>query len=171
MLPLFSIFVLLASGYLAKRTKVIPQNQLIVFIDFVLVFALPALIFDKVYHVNIDFHLFSVIACGLGANFAAMLIAFGLGRLLGFSKATTASMALLSMFGNTLFMGLPVLQGILGEDIANEVILYDQMITCVPIAFLGPFILSYAAPSNVSLIANAFKIMKFPPFLALVAEN
>lgn len=169
MLPLFSIFVLLASGYLAKRTKLIPQNQLIIFIDFVLVFALPALIFDKVYHVNIDFHLFSVIACGLGANFAAMLIAFGLGRLLGFSKATTASMALLSMFGNTLFMGLPVLQGILGEDIANEVILYDQMITCVPIAFLGPFILSYAAPSNVSLIANAFKIMKFPPFLALVA--
>lgn len=169
MLPLFSIFVLLASGYLAKRTKVIPQNQLIIFIDFVLVFAMPALIFDKVYHVNIDFHLFSVIACGLGANFAAMLIAFGLGRLLGFSKATTASMALLAMFGNTLFMGLPVLQGILGEDIANEVILYDQMITCVPVAFLGPFILSYAAPSNVSLIANAFKIMKFPPFLALVA--
>ena len=169
MLPLFSIFVLLASGYLAKRTKVIPQNQLIIFIDFVLVFAMPALIFDKVYHVNIDFHLFSVIACGLGANFVAMLIAFGLGRLLGFSKATTASMALLSMFGNTLFMGLPVLQGILGEDIANEVILYDQMVTCVPIAFLGPFILSYAAPSNVSLIANAFKIMKFPPFLALVA--
>ena len=35
--------------------------------------------------------------------------------------------------------------------------------------FLGPFILSYAAPSNVSLIANVFKIMKFPPFLALVA--
>ena len=169
MLPLFSVFVLLASGCLAKRTKVIPQNQLIVFIDFVLVFALPALIFDKVYHVNIGFHLFSVIACGLGANFAAMLIAFGLGRLLGFSKATTASMALLSMFGNTLFMGLPVLQGILGDDIVNEVILYDQMITCVPIAFLGPFILSYAAPSNVSLIANVFKIMKFPPFLALVA--
>ena len=169
MLPLFSIFVLLASGYLAKRTKVIPQNQLIVFIDFVLVFALPALIFDKVYHVNIDFQLFSVIACGFGANFVAMLLAFGFGRLLGFSKATTASMALLAMFGNTLFMGLPVLQGILGDDIVNEVILYDQMITCVPIAFLGPFILSYAAPSNVSLIANAFKIMKFPPFLALVA--
>ena len=169
MLPLFSVFVLLASGYLAKRTKVIPQNQLIVFIDFVLVFALPALIFDKVYHVNIDFHLFSVIACGFGANFVAMLLAFGLGCLLGFSKATTASMALLAMFGNTLFMGLPVLQGILGDDIANEVILYDQMVTCVPIAFLGPFILSYAAPSNVSLIANVFKIMKFPPFLALVA--
>ena len=169
MLPLFSVFVLLASGYLAKRTKVIPQNQLIIFIDLVLVFAMPALIFDKVYHVNIDFHLFSVIACGLGANFVAMLLAFGLGRLLGFSKATTASMALLAMFGNTLFMGLPVLQGILGDDIANEVILYDQMITCVPIAFLGPFILSYAAPSNVSLIANVFKIMKFPPFLALVA--
>ena len=169
MLPLFSIFVLLASGYLAKRTKVIPHNQLRIFIDFVLVFAMPALIFDKVYHVNIDFHLFSVIACGLGANFVAMLLAFGLGRLLGFSKATTASMALLAMFGNTLFMGLPVLQGILGDDIANEVILYDQMVTCVPIAFLGPFILSYAAPSNVSLIANVFKIMKVPPFLALVA--
>lgn len=168
MLALFSIFVLLASGYLAKKTKIIPQNQLIIFIDFVLTFAMPALIFDKVYHVDIDFHLFSVTLCGFLANLAAMILAFILGRLLGFSKATTASMALLAMFGNTLFVGLPVLSGVLGENIANEVILYDQMITCVPVAIFGPLILSYAAPSSVNLIENAFKILKFPPFVALL---
>ena len=164
MLSLLSIFFMLASGYLAKRTKVIPQNQLIIFIDFVLIFALPALIFDKVYHVNIDYHLFSVIACGFGANLLVMLIAFIVSKFLKFSKATTASLTLLSMFGNTLFVGLPVLSGFLGEDIANEVILYDQMITCVPIAIFGPLILSYAANSHVSLIKNAFKILKFPQF-------
>lgn len=175
MLSLFNIFVLLASGYLAKRTKVIPQNQLIIFVDFALTFALPALIFDKVYHVELNYHLFSVIACALGANFIAMLFVFVLGKVLSFSKATTASMALLAMFGNSLFVGLPVLSGYLGEDIANEVILYDQLVTCVPVAIFGPLILSWATPSHVSLVKNAFKILKFPPFvafiLALIARN
>ena len=59
--PLFSMFILLFSGYLAKRVRIISPNSAIVFLDFVLWFALPALIFDKVYHLNIDTTLISVI--------------------------------------------------------------------------------------------------------------
>ncbi len=166
--PLFSIFVLLASGYLAKRTKVIPQAQLIILIDFVLNFAMPALIFDKVYHVELDAKILSITACGLLAQFSAAFFAFMLGKALKFSKATIASMTLLAMFGNTLFVGLPVISGLLGEELQNQVILFDQIVTCVPVAIFGPLVLSYAAPSHVSLVKNAMKIMKFPPFIALI---
>lgn len=168
MLSLLSIFFILASGYLAKRAKVIPQNQLIIFVDFVVIFAIPAMIFDKIYHVNIDWHLFGVIACSFLANLAAMGLAFGLGILFRFSRATTASMALLCLLGNTLFVGLPILTGYFGDDIANEVIIYDQMVTCLPAALLSPIILGYAVPNKTTLIQNVFKVMKFPPFLALV---
>lgn len=166
--PLFSIFVLLASGYLAKRIKLIPQTQLIIFIDFVLNFAMPALIFDKVYHVVLDAKILGVTACGLLSQFGAAIVAFYIGKALRFSKATIASMTLLAMFGNTLFVGLPVVSGMLGEEMQNQVILYDQIATCVPVALLAPLILSYAAPANISLVKNVIKIMKFPPFIALI---
>ncbi len=168
MLSLLSIFFMLATGYIAKRTKVIPQSQLIIFVDFVVIFAIPAMIFDKIYHVNIDLHLFSVIITSFASNLAVMFLAFALGILFKFSKATTASMALLVLLGNTLFVGLPILTGYFGEDIANEVIIYDQIVTCLPAAILSPMVLSYAVPNKTTLIGNVFKVMKFPPFLALV---
>lgn len=168
MLVLLSMFFILASGYLAKRTKVIAQNHLGIFIDFVVIFAMPAMIFDKIYHVKIDLELFGVIACGFGANLAAMFLAFGVGIVFGFSRATTASIALLSLLGNTLFVGFPILTGYFGDEIADKIIICDQMLTCLPAAILSPIVLSYAVPNQTTLRQNVLKVMKFPPFLALI---
>lgn len=165
---MFSIFILLASGYLAKKTKVLAQNQAIIFIDFVLCFALPAMIFDRIYHVNIDINLINIILTGFGSSILAALIAVGLGFLFKFKKTTIVSLALLSLFGNTLFVGIPIVQGFFGEEAINEVIFYDQLATGIPISILGPLILSLGAPAKVSLIQNTVKILKFPPFVALI---
>ncbi|ABK83010.1 AEC family transporter [Campylobacter fetus] len=166
--PMFSIFILLASGYLAKKTKVLAQNQSIFFIDFVLCFALPALIFDKIYHVTIDTHLINIILTGLTSSIIAMFIAVGAGIVFKFKKPTIVSLALLSMFGNTLFVGMPIVEGFFGDSALNEVIFYDQLATGIPISILGPLILSLGAPAKVSIIQNTMKILKFPPFVALL---
>lgn len=42
--PLFTIFVLLFGGYVAKRLGVLKQKQSKMFLDFALLFALPCLI-------------------------------------------------------------------------------------------------------------------------------
>ncbi|ANE35810.1 putative membrane protein, predicted permease [Campylobacter iguaniorum] len=166
--PMFSIFILLTSGYLAKKTKVLAQNQSIIFVDFVLCFALPAMIFDRIYHVEIDINLINVILTGICSSLIAMGIAVGVGILLKFKKPTLVSLALLSMFGNTLFVGIPVVQGFFGDEAINEVIFYDQLATGIPISILGPLILSLAAPAKVSLVQNTIKVLKFPPFVALI---
>ncbi|EAI5026620.1 AEC family transporter, partial [Campylobacter jejuni] len=49
-IPLFTIFILLAGGYFAKRIGVLKQKQARTFLDFAIIFALPCLIFDKAYH-------------------------------------------------------------------------------------------------------------------------
>ncbi|MFC2492520.1 MAG: AEC family transporter, partial [Campylobacter curvus] len=140
----------------------------IVFVDFVLCFAIPALIFDKIYHVNVDTSLINTILAGFSSSVISAVIAFGLGVLLKFSKATTVSMIMLSLFGNTLFVGMPVAQGFFGDEMLNEVIFYDQLATSIPLSILGPLILSFGAPEKVSLFQNAMKILKFPPFIALI---
>ena len=51
-MPLFSIFVFLAGGYLAKSVKILKPKQARTFLDFAVIFALPCLIFDKIYHLR-----------------------------------------------------------------------------------------------------------------------
>ncbi|EAU00170.1 MULTISPECIES: AEC family transporter [Campylobacter] len=166
--PLFSIFVVIATGFFAKKIGLLEQKHSIVFVDFVLCFAIPALIFDKIYHVNVDTSLINTILAGFSSSVISAVIAFGLGVLLKFSKATTVSMIMLSLFGNTLFVGMPVAQGFFGDEMLNEVIFYDQLATSIPLSILGPLILSFGAPEKVSLFQNAMKILKFPPFIALI---
>ena len=150
--PLFSMFILLFSGYLAKRVRIISPNSAIVFLDFVLWFALPALIFDKVYHLNIDTTLISVIITGFFSSFFAAFVAVSVGIMLKFTRPTLASIALLSLYG---------------QSAINDVIFYDQIVTALPISILGPLILSFGAHTKVSIIHNSIKLIKFPPFTAL----
>ncbi|WP_169763963.1 AEC family transporter [Campylobacter mucosalis] len=168
-IPLFSIFVIVAVGFIAKKINVVEQKHSILFINYVLCFAMPALIFDKIYHVNVDIRLLNVIGTGFLSTIIGALICIALCKILNFKKATTVSAVLLSLFGNTLFVGMPVVQGFFGENAVNEAIFYDQLATSIPISILGPLILSFGAPQKVSLFENTMKILKFPPFIALVA--
>lgn len=167
-IPLFSIFVLVASGFLAKKFNVLEQKHSSIFINFVLCFAIPALIFDKVYHVNIDTTLINIIALGFVSTIFGALVALLLSFIFKFSKATMVSAVMLSLFGNTLFVGMPVVKGFFGDSVINEAIFYDQLATSIPLSILGPFILSFGAKDQVSLLKNTISVLKFPPFVALV---
>ena len=167
--PLLSIFILIGSGYFAKKIKIFEQKNASIFIDYALCFALPALIFDKIYHVNIDKALINIILTGFVSCVISGLAAFFICKFFKFSQATTISATLLSMFGNTIFIGMPIVTGFFGEKALNEVIFYDQFATSIPISIVGPFILSFGAPAKVSLVQNTIKVLKFPPFVALIA--
>lgn len=101
---LFTIFILLAGGYISKLIKVLKQKQSRSLFDFVVVFALPCLIFDKIYHLNFNFSLILLIFAGFISTSLAGIISVIVGRVFKFSKPTILSMFVLSAFGNTLFV-------------------------------------------------------------------
>ncbi len=72
-------------------------------------------------------------------------------------------------FGNTLFLGLPIVNGALGEEYANKVIIYDQIVTGIPIAFLAPLILSLGGKGVFSARAITSRLFRSPLFLALLS--
>lgn len=165
---LFSLFFLLMIGYIAKRIRVIPQNQSIIFVDFVINFALPALIFDRVYHVNVDIKLLYVMILGFCSTTIGAIVAGILAYIFKFSRVTAICILFMSLFGNTIFVGLPIAQGILGDKAANLVILYDQATTSIPLAVFAPFILSFAGVGGAKISHIIKKVIKFPPFIALI---
>ncbi len=167
--PLFSIFVLLFGGYVAKRVGVLKQKQSKMFLDFALLFALPCLIFENAYKLKFDIELLGVIALGLCSNIIATCIIVGLGRAFRFSKSTLVSMTLLTCFGNTLFVGIPIIAALYPDpQYMGEVICYDALATMLPILLFGSFIINLARPTKPSLIQNIKAIVVFPPFIALV---
>ncbi|TEY00919.1 AEC family transporter [Campylobacter sp. US33a] len=167
--PLFTVFTLLSGGYLAKRFKILKQKQSRTFLDFAIIFSLPCLIFEKVYHLTLDFTLILIILLGLSSCILAGLISVLLGKIFHFSKTTLVSMFLLSSFGNTLFVGIPIISGIYPDPkFIGEIILYDALATTLPISLFGPLVLSLASEQKVNLLQNIKKIITFPPFIALV---
>ena len=167
--PLFTIFTLLMGGYVAKRIGVLKNKQSRAFLDFTIIFALPCLIFERAYHISFDFSLIIYILIGLGSCIFAGFFSVMLGKLLKFSKATLVSMFLLSSFGNTLFIGIPIVQSLYqNSQFISEVIFYDAIATALPMALFAPFVIALASEQRVSLAQNVKKMLIFPPFIALM---
>ncbi|WP_276882174.1 AEC family transporter [Campylobacter cuniculorum] len=167
--PLFTLFALLFGGYFAKRLRILKQKQATTFLNFVVFFALPCLIFDKVYHLNFDFSLILFAFMGFLSCVVAAFFALVLGFLFQFTQATLASMFLLSCFSNNLFIGLPIVAGIYEDTQALSVLVfYDILATTLPISLFGTLILSLASKNQVNFKENIKKIFTFPPFLALL---
>ncbi|MCI6641180.1 MULTISPECIES: AEC family transporter [Campylobacter] len=165
---LFTIFILLAGGYISKLIKVLKQKQSRSLFDFVVVFALPCLIFDKIYHLNFNFSLILLIFAGFISTSLAGIISVIIGRVFKFSKHTILSMFVLSAFGNTLFVGMPVVSNVFGEEFVGEVIMYDSLAGAIPISILVPLILAMNNGEKVTIVKNIKTIIYFPPFIGLV---
>lgn len=165
---LFTIFILLAGGYISKLIKVLKQKQSRSLFDFVVVFALPCLIFDKIYHLNFNFSLILLIFAGFISTSLAGIISVIIGRVFKFSKPTILSMFVLSAFGNTLFVGMPVISNVFGEEFVGEVIMYDSLAGAIPISILVPLILAMNNGEKVTIVKNIKTIIYFPPFIGLV---
>lgn len=165
---LFTIFILLAGGYISKLIKVLKQKQSRSLFDFVVVFALPCLIFDKIYHLNFNFSLILLIFAGFISTSLAGIISVIVGRVFKFSKPTILSMFVLSAFGNTLFVGMPVVSNVFGEEFVGEVIMYDSLAGTIPISILVPLILAMNNGEKVTIVKNIKTIIYFPPFIGLV---
>lgn len=70
-------------------------------------------------------------------------------------------MFVLSAFGNTLFVGMPVVSNVFGEEFVGEVIMYDSLAGAIPISILVPLILAMNNGEKVTIVKNIKTIIYF----------
>jgi len=90
-------------------------------------------------------------------------------RLLGWSRRLTGTLLMLAPLGNTAFLGYPIIGALLGEEALPPAVIYDQFGSFILLSSYGLIIAaSYGSGASVTLKACVDRIVRFPPFSALI---
>lgn len=168
MLPLVIGAFLL--GWLVKTIRPIPVVVTAWADKYVLQVALPAVIIAKISKVTFDADVILPIAVAWSVMLLAIIAVLTASRIFKWNRSITGSLLLVGVLGNTSFLGLGMVESLLGADHLASAIAYDQVGTFVGLALWGSFIASTygAGESGWRSILN--RLSRFGPFLALLAS-
>ena len=164
---LILLFVCLIIGIVLKKSKIIPENFHTSLNAFVINISLSA--FSLYYISKIELNssvIYPVLVVWIGI-FAAILFFAGLGKIFGWKSSLIGALIMCAGFGNTSFVGIPLVQAIYGEEGLKTVMLVDQP-GFVALSTVGILVANFYSGSKDSLLKHLSKILKFPPFIAFV---
>ena len=129
----FPFFALVLCGYVATQARVLPLTAIGGLNSFVLFFALPALLFQLAARTPLQQLLDGVLlACYLLVAAVLVTLAVAIARRQGRNWNDAAMGALVAVFPNSGFMGVPLLVALLGEAAGGPIILLvaaDMVVT------------------------------------------
>jgi predicted permease len=159
----------LAIGKLLQNVRQFPDSSAQTLNLYVIYVALPALILVQIPKIPLDPHVLAPVI------FAWLMMGLSLGivwliaRFFRWSATVTGGLLLVTVLGNTGFIGYPLIEAHLGKDALPYAILYDQLGTFLALNTLGIAIASrYAPEANIATEPLWRKILRFPPFSAIV---
>jgi predicted permease len=155
-------------GVLMRRVGRLPDNTSSVLNAFIIHVSLPALTLLYVHELPIERLLaypaaMAWVLFGLGFFFFVAL-----GRAAGWPRTTVGGLILVGSLANTSFLGLPMIGAFYGEQHLGLGILIDQLGTYIVLSTLGILVAVTYAAGDASPAAIAGKILRFPPFQAVV---
>jgi predicted permease len=162
------IFVFLILGVVLQYVKRFPTTIYKQLNQFVIYFCLPALALYYIPKIKLDTHLLYPIGVTWISFTTAILVFSFLGKRFKWSRKLTGCMTMTAGFGNTSFLGFPIIQALYGEEGLKMAILVDQPGTFVVLSTLGVLIaMTYSSrsPNGVQIVK---KIVFFPPFIAFL---
>jgi predicted permease len=162
------MIVCLAAGMLLRWSGRFPEATPAAFNGYVIHVALPAAALLYLHSIPLDS---TMIMTPLMA-WLLFLLAWGffalLGRLLQLPRRTVGALVLLGGFGNTSFVGLPMIEAYYGKELLGVGILADQLGSFMALSTLGVLVASIYSSGHPSLRDMPRKVLYFPPFQALV---
>ncbi len=161
------IALCLLSGLLLRRVKVFPENTSFVLNQYVIWVALPALIIYQVPRIELSFSALMPMAFAWGLLIISASFVWLVSQWMQWSNQTRCVLLLLVPLGNTSFVGIPMVNALLGESAIPFAILYDQFGSFLALASYGAIVLSVYCGDKVSGSSIAKKVITFPPFIAL----
>jgi predicted permease len=97
------------------------------------------------------------------------VVFFGLGRAFRLRRETVGALTLLGGFGNTSFVGLPMIESLYGRDGMPLGMLIDQLGSYLALSTVGVMAAAiYAGERRLEPRAMLRKVLTFPPFIAIV---
>jgi len=165
---LLVILICLAIGLLLQKNNRLPESMALSLNTYVIYVALPALVLFEIHRSTLGSHAFLPIIFAWLMMFASALFIWFVARRAGWSRSITGALMLTVPLGNTGFLGIPLVEALLGKEAIPYAILYDQFGTFVALNTYGSFVAAYYSGNVTSWKNLARSIASFPPFIALI---
>ncbi len=160
------VFLFVLIGYLFKLFKEDISRELT---EFVIYFSLPALALSKIRALEFGDVIFKVIAVSYIAMFSAFLISLLIGKMLKLSKRDLATFMVVSIFGNTSFVGFSYIESLYSMKEVVYALVYDQLGSFVALLTFGVAIISWGGGKKEDFKKDILKqIFLSPPLIAIV---
>lgn len=167
MLEVFLYFVLFVFACLLTRVEILPAETALVLNKVIIYIALPALILVTIPRLSVNNLPWQAIMVPWVILITIAAIMFSIRTLIGLNRSETALIVLMGAFGNTSFLGIPMVSALIGEEGLPVAIVYDQMGSFLALSSIGVVLLAIISASTPNYAEIFSKIIKFPPFISL----
>lgn len=159
-----------ALGLVAKR--VAPRSRdAVPWLDHAVIsLALPALILARLPDLALGADLVVPVAAAWGCLALAAGVVLVVGRRAGWSRATIGALLLVTPLGNTTFLGLSMVESLLGNAALTRALAFDQLGTFLALAVYGSAVAARWGHGESGWRPVLDRLVRFPPFLAVVAS-
>ena len=163
-----AVTVYFAGGILLGRVLVAPLRASGFLNRWVIVVALPALILAKLPDLALgnDTAVPVLVAWTTVAVAGAVVIVAS--RAMEWPRHVTGALLMVVPLGNSSFLGLPVVEAILGRDHLPAALAFDQMGTFLALATYGSVVAGRFGAGEKGMRPVINRVLRFPPFVALV---
>jgi predicted permease len=163
------IILCVGLGYLFQKLSVFPEKTSEILNKFVIYISMPAMILLEIPTMKISLTMIIPIVVAWSVMILTAIITFYISRWLKFSREVTGALMLVTVLGNTSFLGIPLMNAYYGQEAMAYLLIYDQLGTFIFLISYATFILSfYSNSGKTNFKVITFKVVTFPPFLSLV---
>lgn len=168
MVNIVLVLVCLLIGYMLQRVKDFPDDAPAALNQFVIYISLPALALIHIPRIELKLALLYPILTSWIVLFLSMLVIPPLSKVFKWDRKTTGCLLLTAGFGNTAFIGLPVIEALYGRDALQIALMVDQPGSFVAITTFGIIIASIYSAGTTRKRLILKKILLFPPFITFI---
>ena len=161
------VFIFVALGYGFKMIKHDISESLI---EFVIYFSLPALALVKIRELEFNEIILNIILIAYLTMFVAAIVSYCIGKSLKLKRNILATFMVVSIFGNTSFVGFSYVESIFSAKELVYPLVYDQIGSFVALLTIGMVLIAWGSgKEEKTTVKQKFKMMMTPPLIAIIA--
>ncbi len=134
-------------------------------VEFVIYFSLPAVVFVKIYPLDLTYETLGLIFMFNTIILANLLLSFFIAKLFKLDKKTLATFVIIATFGNTSFIGFSYIDSFYGQDYVVYALIYDLFGSFLLLVSLGMIIINWGSSQHVNFRGIVKSIIFFPPII------
>ena len=163
--PVLPIAIYLLFGYLFK---IIFQDNSKQLVDFIIYFSLPAIVFSKIYPLQLDTKILWLILMFMAIIFFNLFLSYCVGKIMRLNRVTLATFMIMATFGNTSFIGFSYIDAFYGQDYIVYGVIYDIFGSFLLLVSVGMIIITWGSGRKNSVLNISKSIFLFPPMIMFI---